>query len=79
MPPEALHTATTMPTITVAREPVLWFCADLTASVKTPAALPGRALLRPLTRWSTWLVSRLTRLTNPSSAMRAGNRARNQW
>ena len=79
MPPEALHTATRMPTITVAREPLLWFFAEVTAVLNTCAALPGRALLRPLIRWSTWLASRLTRLTNPSSAMRAGNRARNQW
>ena len=58
MPPEALHTATRMPTITVAREPVLCVFAEVTAVVNTCAALPGRALLRPLTRWSTWLGSR---------------------
>ena len=80
MPPDALHTATRMAIITVAREPLeVRVVADFTASVNTVPALPGRALLRPLTSLSTWVTSGWSRLTSPSRAMSAGNRARNQW
>ena len=80
MPPEALHTAITTPMIRAVSELAAerWM-ADWTAWLKTPAAPGGRAFSRPLTRCCTMLELRCISLARPSRAMRAGNRARNQW
>jgi hypothetical protein len=53
--------------------------AAWTAWLKTPDAPGGSALSRPLTSRCTVLEFRWIRLARPSSAMRDGNRARNQW
>ena len=80
MPPDALHTAMTTPMITAVSEPDDdRLVADWTAWPNTPAAPCGSALSRPLTSRVTVPPPRCSRLVRPSSAISAGNRARNQW
>jgi len=79
MPPEALHSATTTPRIrAVSEAPDDRLVADWTAWLKTLEAPGGRALSRPSTSRLTVPPPICARLTTPSSAMTAGNRARNQ-
>jgi hypothetical protein len=80
MPPEALHTAITTPIISAV--PALAadrLVADWTAWLNTVDAPGGKAWSRPLTSWCSLLFPMWIRLATPSSAIRAGNRARNQW
>jgi hypothetical protein len=53
--------------------------AEWTAWVNTPEAPGGRNLTRPFTSRFTVVAPAWTSLIRPSSAIRAGNRARNQW
>ncbi len=79
MPPEALHTATTTPMTRATSEPDAdRVVADWTAWVNTPCAPWGSAVFRPLTSRVTVPPPMRTRLVRPSSAISAGNRARNQ-
>jgi hypothetical protein len=80
MPPEALHRAITMPRISAVSEtPADRAVAACTAWLNTPDAPGGSAASRPLTSRLIVLVPRWMRLARPSSAIRDGNRARNQW
>jgi hypothetical protein len=79
MPAEALHIATTTPMIRATTEPDdVRLVADWTAWLNTPEAPGGSALSRPLTSRVTVPPPTCTRLVTPSSAISAGNRARNQ-
>ena len=79
MPLDALHRASTIAMITTVSEPdVACWVVDLTACVMTCAALWGRDLSRPTTRRCTVRLPILTSEATPSSAISAGNRARNQ-
>ena len=53
--------------------------AALTASVKMFEAPGGSAVCRPFIRCFSVLDPMWMRAITPSAAMRAGNRARNQW
>ena len=53
--------------------------AELTAWVNTPDAPGGSALFSSSTSRVTVLGPMFIRLTRPSSAISAGNRAKNQW
>jgi hypothetical protein len=79
MPAEALQIAITTPMITAVSDPPAerWVAA-VTASLNTLDAPGGRAWDRPLTSWFTVEVPIWIKLASPSSAIRAGNRARNQ-
>jgi hypothetical protein len=79
MPLEALHTATSTPTISAVVPAEARVLAVWTACDKTPDAPGGSAVFRPLTSRWTVLVPVCSNATRPSSAMSAGNRARNQW
>jgi len=79
MPLDALHNATARPITTAASDPrPVWPAADLSALPTTADAPGGSACCAPLTSRSTVAALILTRLARPSSAMMAGNSARNQ-
>ena len=80
MPPEALHRATTTPMIRAVSEPraETGWRPTWTAWLKTVEAPGGSALSRPSTSRWTVPVPTCTRFARPSSAMSAGNSARNQ-
>ena len=80
MPPEALHTAIATPMTRAVSEPAdERAVADWTAWLNTADAPFGRLLSRPLISWCRPLLPTWVRVTTPSSAISAGNRARNQW
>ena len=80
MPPEALHSAITTPMIRAVSELcAVLVVADVTAVVNTSAAPGGSALLRPFTSLSMSPLPSLIRVVRPTSAISAGNKARNQW
>ncbi len=80
MPPEALHSATTMPMISAVSEALSdRVVAEVTAWLNTPDAPGGSALFSPSTSRCTVLAPTFMRLARPSRAIRAGNKARNQW
>jgi len=80
MPLDALHRAMATPMITAVSEPCDdRLVAECTASVNTPLAPWGSAVVRPLTRRVTVPPPRCSGPVRPSRAMRAGKRARNQW
>jgi hypothetical protein len=79
MPAEALQMAMTTPMITAVSDPAAerWVAAVI-ASLNTFDAPGGRAWDRPWTSCLTVDSPIWIRLASPSSAIRAGNRARNQ-
>lgn len=80
IPPEALHSATTMPMISAVSEALSdRVVAAVTAWLNTPAAPGGSALFRPSISRCKVLAPTFKRVTRPSRAIRVGNRARNQW
>ena len=80
MPPEALHSARTIPRIRAVVALAAERCAaDWMAWLKTPAAPGGRAFPSSVTSRFVTLVLMCSRLARPSNAMMAGNSARNQW
>jgi hypothetical protein len=80
MPAEALHTATATPMISAVSELAaeLWV-AEVMAWLKTFAAPGGSAFPKPATSRCTTLLLMCSRLVRPSSAISAGNSAKNQW
>src|SRR5215467_10140171 len=79
MPLDALQSAITTAMMITARDPCdVRLVADFTACAKTSEAPGGRTLFTPLTSRSTVPLPNLISDVTPSSAIRAGNRARNQ-
>ena len=80
IPPEAPHSPTATPMIRAGSEPFAGLlAADWTAVLNTSDAPGGSAVPTPCTSRCTEPAPRCSRLVRPSSAIRSGNSARNQW